>query len=461
MNNLFNIVKTISNFLWDNILVYALLGTGLYFTIRLGFPQIVKFGRAMKEAFGGLFTKKAGKKKPDEAGEVSSFAALATAIAAQVGTGNVAGVATAIMAGGPGAVFWMWMSGILGMGTIFAEAVLAQIYREEKDGSIYGGPSYYMSKGIKNKKLGKVLAALFSVFIILALPLAGNMVQSNSISTSLETAFNIPPVVVGAVLGVLVLLIVAGGIERISKVAETVVPIMALIFIIAGFAIIFKFRANLGNTFKQIFDGAFGVQAVAGGIIGATMKQAMRLGIARGLFSNEAGMGSTPHAHAVADVPHPGNQGLVAIAGVVVDTLIICTMTALIILLPDAHMAAAADGSIHGAAVTQLGFTLAYGRAGEIFLAVSLLFFAFTTIIGWYYFGESNIMYLFGKKALTPFRILVGLAVFVGTLIPVATVWDLSDFFNALMVLPNVIAVLLLSNVVVKSKKEFDLLDKK
>lgn len=451
------LIKTVSSFLWDNILVWALLLTGLYFTIRLGFPQFTKLGAAMKEAFGGLFKKQ--ENTPDQEGEVSSFGALATAIAAQVGTGNVAGVATAIMTGGPGAVFWMWVSGIVGMGTIFAEAVLAQVYREEKDGAIYGGPSYYISKGLKNKQFGKVLAALFSIFIILALPLAGNMVQSNSIATSAKVAFNIPPIVVGVVLGVLVLLIVAGGIERISKFASTVVPFMALIFIAAGIIIIVKFRSNIEPTFKLIFSSAFGAKAVAGGIAGATVRKAMRLGIQRGLFSNEAGMGSTPHAHAVADVPHPVNQGLVAMAGVVVDTLIICTLTALIILLPGAHIASMELG-LEGAAVTQKGFELAFGHAGTIFLSVSLLFFAFTTIIGWYYFGEANIVYLIGEKALTPFRILVALAVVAGTMLSVPVVWELSDFFNALMVLPNVIGVLILSNVVVKKKKEFDQLNK-
>lgn len=450
------IIKTVSSFIWNNILVWILLFTGFYFTVRLGFPQILKLGEAMKEAFGGIFKKKT----PDQEGEVSSFGALATAVAAQVGTGNVAGVATAIMTGGPGAVFWMWVSGILGMSTIFAEAVLAQVYREEKNGEIYGGPSYYMSKGLKNKTFGKVLAALFSIFIILALPLAGNMVQSNSIATSLKAAFNIPPIAVGVVLGILVLAIVAGGIQRISKFAEMVVPVMALVFIIAGIVIMVKFRTNIIPTIKLIVNSAFGVKAVAGGIAGATMKEAMRLGLARGLFSNEAGMGSTPHAHAVADVSHPTKQGLVAMAGVVVDTLIICTMTALVILLPGADVVSAELG-LEGAAVTQKGFELAFGHAGTIFLAVSLLFFAFTTIIGWYYFGEANIVYLVGKKALTPFRILVALAVVAGTTLSVPVVWELSDFFNALMVLPNIIGLLILSNVVVNKKKEYYLLKKK
>ncbi len=452
METLTKIIKTTSGFLWDNILVYALLITGIYFTIRLGFPQIVKFGQAMKEAFGGLFSKE------KKSGGVSSFQALATAVAAQVGTGNVAGVASAIISGGPGAVFWMWVSGILGMSTIFAEAVLAQVYRQKENGEVYGGPAYYMTKGLKNKTFGKVLAAIFAIFIILALSIAGNMVQSNSIAASMEQAFGIKPIYVGLVLGVMIFAIVVGGIERISKFAELVVPFMAIVFIGVGFAVVIKFRANLGPVFSQIFKFAFTPEAAVGGAVGFTVKQAVKLGLQRGLFSNEAGMGSTPHAHAVAEVAHPVNQGLVAMAGVVVDTLIICTMTALIILLPGANEGLAPG--VTGAVVTQNAFKLAFGNFGEMFLAVTLLFFAFTTILGWYYFGESNIMYLFGKKALLPFRIIVVAAVVFGTTLSAQIVWDISDLFNALMVLPNLIAILLLSKVVVNKKKEFEQINK-
>ncbi|MCI6609608.1 MAG: alanine:cation symporter family protein [Ezakiella sp.] len=444
----------ITNFMWDNIITYLLLGIGLLYTIRLGFPQFTKLGTAFSEAFGKVFKKK----KPDEAGEVSSFQALATAIAAQVGTGNIGGVASAILAGGPGAVFWMWISGILGMSTIFGEAVLAQTYREEKDGAIYGGPSYYLTNGLKHKKLGKILAVMFSVFIIIALGLVGNMVQSNSISLSLEQ-IGINPVVTGVALAVIVGLIVIGGIQRISKFAELVVPFMAIIYFGGAIFVLVKFSSNIIPVFKAIFTSAFSAKAVLGGAVGFSVKQAIRLGLQRGLFSNEAGMGSTPHAHAVADVPHPCNQGFVAMAGVIVDTIIICTLTALIVLVTDAQNVAAVEG-LKSVAVTQKGFEIAFGRAGEVFLAIALTFFAFTTIVGWYYFGESNVVYLFGKKGLTPYRILVMAAVVAGTIFSADNVWELSDFFNALMVIPNVIGIFALSGVVKKKYEEWKELEK-
>ncbi len=448
-------LNLIKDFLWDKILIYLLLGTGIFFTVRLGFPQIVKLPQAMKEAFGGVFQKKGVK----EVGQVSSFAALATAIAAQVGTGNIGGVASAIMTGGPGAVFWMWVSGILGMSTIFAEAVLAQVFRQEKDGQVYGGPAYYLSKGLKNKTLGRVMAVCFAVFIILALGIAGNMVQSNSIALSLEQGFGIKPLYTGILLAVLVGLIVVGGVQRISKIAELVVPFMAAIFIIAGVVVIIKYHGQLGSVFAGIFTAAFTPRAVLGGSVGFAVKKAMQLGLARGLFSNEAGMGSTPHAHAVANVPHPVNQGLVAMAGVVVDTLIICTMTALVVLLTGAQNVSSKLG-LTSVAVTQKGFELAFGTKGVMFLAVSLFFFAFTTVIGWYYFGEANISYLFGKKGILPYRIAVILAILVGTVLKAQAAWDLSDLFNGLMVIPNVVGILLLSGIVAKKKKEFENLPK-
>lgn len=444
-----NLIQTITSFLWDNLIAYMLLFVGALYTIRLGFPQLTKLGRALKEAFGGVFSK-----KDNDHGGVSAFQALATAVAAQVGTGNIGGVAGAIMVGGPGAVFWMWVSGILGMSTIFGEAVLAQVYREKKDGQVYGGPAYYLTHGLKNKTFGRILAVLFSIFIIIALGLVGNMVQSNSISLSLFQGFGLKPIITGCILAVVVGLIVIGGIKRIAKFAELIVPVMAFIYIIGGIVILVKFHNQIIPVFKGIFTAAFSSKAVLGGAVGVSMKEALRLGLQRGLFSNEAGMGSTPHAHAVAEVPHPVNQGLVAMAGVVVDTLVICTLTALIILVTGAQNVSAELG-LQTVAVTQKGFEIAFGNTGLYFLAVSLVFFAFTTIVGWYYFGESNIMYLFGSKALTPYRLVVIIAIVLGAIIPVDTVWMFSDFFNALMVIPNWIGVVLLSGVVVKKYAEW------
>ena len=440
------IIEKFTTFLWDNMIAYMLIAVGILYTLRLRLPQILRLPSIFKEAFGDLFKK--GEKKE---GEVSSFQALATAVASQVGTGNIGGVASAIMMGGPGAVFWMW---ILGMSTIFAEAVLAQVYREERNGEQYGGPAYYLSNGLKNKKIGKILATLFSIFIIIALGLVGNMVQSNSISLSLSNGFGIAPIITGIALAVIVGLIVLGGVQRISKIAETIVPVMAVIYILAGIVVVIKFHAQFIPVIKAIFTAAFSSKAVLGGMVGISVKTAMRLGLQRGLFSNEAGMGSTPHAHAVANVPHPVNQGFVAMAGVIIGTFFICTLTAFIILVTGAHIESANLG-LETVEVTQLGFKIAFGHAGTIFLAIALAFFAFTTIIGWYYFGESNVVYLFGRKTLPIYRIVAILFVTLGTIVPVGTVWLFSDMFNALMIIPNLIGLVALSGIVVKKYDEW------
>lgn len=350
------IVKAINSVLWSKFLMYALLALGIFYTIYLGFPQITKLGLAFKYSFGGLFKKKdKSKEKDDGEVEVNSFQALATAIAAQVGTGNIGGVATAVASGGPGAIFWMWVSGILGMSTIFAEAVLAQLYKEERDGEPVSGPSYYISKGLNSK----VLASIFSVAIILALGFVGNMVQSNSISLAMSNALNVNALYIGIGLAVLVGFVVMGGVKRITSMAELVVPFMALIYIIGSCAILYIYRNHLGLVFSGVFREAFSTEAVIGGMAGTVMKEAIKNGVARGLFSNEAGMGSTPHAHATAKVKDPCIQGFVAMAGVIVDTIIICSITALIVLATDAHMSGA-----KAVAITQYAFTAAFGKAG-------------------------------------------------------------------------------------------------
>lgn len=442
------IVKAINSVLWTKFLMYALLALGIFYTIYLGFPQITKIGLAFKYAFGGLFKKKdKSKEKDDGEVKVNSFQALATAIAAQVGTGNIGGVATAVASGGPGAIFWMWVSGILGMSTIFAEAVLAQLYKEERDGEPVGGPSYYISKGLNSK----VLASVFSVAIILALGFVGNMVQSNSISLAMSNALNVNALYIGIGLAVLVGFVVMGGVKRITSMAELVVPFMALIYIIGSCAILYIYRHHLGLVFSGVFREAFSTEAVIGGMAGTVMKEAIKNGVARGLFSNEAGMGSTPHAHATAKVKDPCIQGFVAMAGVIVDTIVICSITALIVLATDAHMSGA-----KAVAITQYAFTAAFGKAGTIFLAVSLMFFAFTTIVGWYMFGEMNIRYLFkGKKAINVYRVLVLICIVVGSKFGNDIIWDLADTFNGFMVIPNLIALFLLAPQVKKAYKNY------
>lgn len=454
MDTLLKIINTSSDFVWNVVLIWVLIGTGLYFTIRLGIPQFTRLNVSFKHAFGGIF-KKTDKKSGKEG--ISSFQALATAVAAQIGTGNIGGVATAIVSGGPGAVFWMWVSGILGMSTIFAEAVLAQKFKQkDTDGTTYGGPSYYLSQGLPNKAVGRTLAVIFSILIIIALGFCGNMVQSNSIGLAMKT-FHVPPIVTGVVIAIIAALIFIGGIKRIAKFAEMVVPFMAVLYLIASVAILCIYWNRIIEVFTVIFEAAFTGKAVLGGIAGASVKMAMRYGLARGLFSNEAGMGSTPHAHAVAAVDHPVQQGYAAMAGVVVDTLLVCTATALIILLTGAREQFTDLTSVE---LTAKAFHLAFGNFGEMFLSVALLFFSFTTVIGWYYFGESNIRYLFKGEAaaLWAYRLIVVACIIIGATLKVELVWSLSDFFNGLMVLPNAIGILWLSPLVIQAKKEYETL---
>lgn len=435
-------INGINDFLSSNILMYGLLFAGLFLSIILGFPQITKMGKAFKLVFGGLF-KKSNEKK--EAGSMSSFQALATAVAAQVGTGNVAGVATAITAGGPGAIFWMWVSAFFGMGTIFVEAVLAQKYRTKMGGEYVGGPAYYISKGMgKTGAFAKALAGFFAIAIILALGFMGNAVQSNSIASGIkgiQGLEGINPAIIGVVIAILAGFIFIGGVDRIAKFAELVVPVMAAVYILGSLLILVMFAGHIIPTVKWIFNSAFSGTAAMGGIAGATVKAAVQKGVARGLFSNEAGMGSTPHAHAVANVKHPAEQGLTAIIGVFIDTVLVCSATALSILVTQSYNV---EG-LKGAQLTQQAFRTAFGQGGAIFLAVCLSFFAFTTIVGWYYFGESNIKYLFGKAGLWPYRLLVLVCIVAGSLGEVDLVWSLADIFNSLMVLPNLVAILWLS----------------
>lgn len=434
------LVGAVNLVLWDYLLIYALLGIGLFFTIYLGAPQVTKLGAGFKSVFGGLFAKKDPADKDHKS--LSQFQALAVAVSAQIGTGNVAGVATAITAGGPGAVFWMWFSAVLGMSTIFAEALLAQKYRVVSHGKYIGGPAFYITHGL-TPKIGRgaarFLSGFFSIALIIALGFIGNATQSNSIASAVTVAFDVPALAVGIGLAALAGLIIVGGVNRIANVAQFVVPFMAVIYIICAVVILFQFSDHISPMINHIFVAAFNPEAVLGGAAGIGMREAVRFGVARGLFSNEAGMGSTPHAHATADVNHPVQQGMAAFVGVFIDTILVCTATALIILLTDADKL-----GLQGAAVTQQAFVIAFGGFGSQLLAICLTFFAFTTIIGWYYFGESNIRFLFRGRHLGIYRTLVLVAIVLGTLGKVDLVWSLSDMFNGFMVIPNLIALFLL-----------------
>ncbi|HAQ40934.1 MAG TPA: sodium:alanine symporter family protein [Clostridiales bacterium] len=425
-------VGKVNEILWDYVLVIGLVGIGLYFSIRLGFPQIKRFGFAARRVFGGVF-----KKEDSKEGSMSSFQALATSIAAQIGTGNVAGVATAISMGGPGAIFWMWVSAFFGMSTIFVEATLAQKYREtDKDGQLVGGPAYYIKNGLGFKGL----AIFFAISLIIALGFIGNMVQSNSIADAVSRAFNIPQIAVGICIAILAGMIFIGGMKRIASFAEMVVPVMAAIYIIGSIVVIILFRENIIPVFRNIFVAAFNPESVMGGAAGIGVQQAVRYGIARGLFSNEAGMGSTPNSHAVADVAHPAEQGLSAMIAVFIDTILVCTATALVILATGAN-----NLDVAGAGITQGAFNIAFGHIGEKFLAVCLTFFAFTTVVGWYYFGENNIRFLFkNKNAIRIYQVIVLIFIVLGSYQKVDFVWSLADMFNGIMVIPNLIAIFIL-----------------
>ena len=441
-----DLVLKVNDVLTGSVLIIALVGIGLLFTFKLGFIQIRGFKDGWNRTFGGLFSKKGDAGKDG----MSSFQALATAIAAQVGTGNIAGAATAIAVGGPGAIFWMWISAFLGMSTIFAEAVMAQKFKQVSDDeTVTGGPVYYIRGAFKGT-FGKVLAAIFAVLIIFALGFMGNAVQSNSIAASWNTAFGIPKIAMGIFIAVVSLFVFTGGMKRIAKVTELIVPIMAAFYIVGSLIVIFANVTAIPAAFHDIIVGAFKPAAVAGGAMGATLKLAVQKGVARGLFSNEAGMGSTPHAHAVAKVNHPVEQGFVAMIGVFIDTFVILNLTALVIITTGSR-----TSGFTGAQLSQYAFSTLYGKFGEIFIAICMLFFAFSTIIGWYFFGEANIRYLFGAKAVKIYSIIVCICVALGSLQEVDLVWNMADCFNSMMVIPNAIALVALSGLVKKTHDDY------
>ena len=454
------IVEEINANLSNYILLFLLVGVGLFFTIRTKFVQVRCFGEGMKKVFGGIFAKKDNGKK----GGLSSFQALATAIAAQVGTGNIVGACGAILIGGPGAIFWMWVIAFFGMATIYAEAVLAQKTKVvDADGNIQGGPVYYIREAFKGK-FGKILAGFFAVAIILALGCMGAMVQSNAISSSVSTATNnaVPAWVIGIVLAAICAIIFIGGIKRIASVAEKIVPIMAVGYLLVGLIILVINFAKIPATFGMIFKCAFDTSAIIGGGIGAIFT-AMTQGAKRGLFSNEAGMGSTPHAHAQAEVKDPHEQGVVAMTGVFIDTFVVLTMTALVVIstfyvgdnslaiggIINEDIAALAGMDKNNLMQSAVGTVFGSATVGNIIVAVCLTFFAFTTIISWNFFGKQNVQYLFGKKATVVYSIIAIGFIFLGSCLHNSLVWELTDMFNNLMVIPNVIALIALSGVVV------------
>ena len=443
-------VKAVNEWMWGLIFLIILCGTGIFFTIRLKFIQVRKFGEGCRLVFGH-FKSSGGERKE---GEMTPFQSLATAIAAQVGTGNLTGAATALIAGGPGAIFWMWISAFFGMATIYGEATLAQEYKTKKDGEVTGGPVYYIHQAFKGT-FGRVLAVIFAIFIILALGFMGNMVQSNSIGAAFSGVFesrniNIPPVAIGIILAVIAAFIFVGGTTRLAAVVEKIVPFMAGIYIVGSLILIGMNITALPGAFKMIFVGAFNPTAVVGGAAGITVREAIRYGVARGLFSNEAGMGSTPHAHARAAAKNPHEQGLTAMISVFIDTFIVLNLTVFSVLTTGAM-----DSGKGGIALTQEAFMRGFGSFGDIFVAICLLFFAFSTVLSWHFFGQINVQYLFGKKAVKVYSIIVVAFIIVGSTLKVDLVWELADFFNGLMVIPNAMALLALSGVVAGISKKY------
>ena len=453
MNTLLKIVQTINLSLSDYILIVLLIGCGLYFSIRTRFVQVRCFGEGMRRAFGNFSL--SGKKQKSG---LSSFQALTTAIAAQVGTGNIVGACGAILIGGPGAIFWMWIIAFFGMATIYAEAVLAQKTRvTNADGSVAGGPVYYIKTAFTGK-FGKFLAGFFSVAIILALGFMGSMVQSNSIGEACNNAFGIPTWVVGLLVSIVAVLIFIGGVQRIGSVTEKLIPVMATLYLLGGLIVLIARIKYIPETIAMIFKYAFQPNAIIGGSIGFAIKQAISQGVKRGLFSNEAGMGSTPHAHALANVKDPHEQGVVAMIGVFIDTFVVLTMTALAVISTlYAGNGILASGVAEGVSKTnmaQLAFSSVFGSTlGNAFVAICLLFFAFSTIVGWNLFGRINAHYLFGKKVDKLYSVIAIIFIFLGSLLSNDLVWELTDTFNQLMVIPNVLALVALGGLVVSEAK--------
>lgn len=447
------LLNTLDGIVWGNVMIIFLVGTGIVLTLATRAVQLRKFIEAVKQTFGG-----AG----DSEGDISPFQALATSLSATIGTGNIAGVATAIVAGGPGAVFWMWITALFGGATKFAEAVLAVKYREINDrGEMIGGPMDYIEKGIRERyNLNfKWLATLFAFLAVVASFGIGNMTQSNSIADALNASFGVPKVATGLVVAILVAVVVIGGIKSIARVTDKIVPAMAIFYVVGCLIVLGINWSQIGEAFALIFSNAFDGRAVAGGALGTVIAK----GVSRGVFSNEAGLGSAAIAHAASKTNSPYRQGLVASLGTVIDTLIICTMTALVLLTSKSvgivdGLWAVTDGAqlvahndpsaITGAALTGKAFSLSLGTAGSAIVSIGLVFFAYSTILGWFYYASKCLEYLAGTKSVIALKVLFPVLVFVGAIISLNAVWTFSSVANGLMAIPNLIGLLMLSPIV-------------
>ena len=456
MKELSNVISAIDDFVWGPVMLVLLVGTGIYLTFRTRFLTWRNLGYALKSTL----SKEARTKSRGE-GDVSPFSALTTALAATIGTGNIVGVATAMVSGGPGALVWMWISAAFGLTSKFSECMLAIKYREVNEkGEMSGGPMYTMKKGIKNKKFGAVLAWLFAFFAVVASFGIGNMTQGNSIASALHSTFNVPTQISGVVITVLSLVIIVGGIKSISKVSAVVVPTMAIFYVICGLIVIIGNISNLPSGLAMIFKMAFSVKAVGGGLCGsivASMMNAMRFGVARGVFSNEAGMGSAAITAAAATTDNPVRQGYINMTGTFWDTIVVCTITGLAIASSGVLGTTNAAGELlTGSDVTIAAFETILGSAGGWLVTIGIALFAFSTILGWECHGEKAFEYLFGThKYNMVYRIIFSLVVYIGCTQTLSLVWNFSDIANALMAIPNLICMLLLSGEIAKDVKEF------
>ena len=431
----------LNGILWGPFMLIMIVGVGLYFTIRLKGLQFTQFGRACREIWNKIrFVDEKDK------GDISPFKALTTAIASTVGVGNIAGVATAIALGGPGAIFWMWVTGVLGMVTNYAEVTLGVHYREFRGGVVAGGPMYYIKNGLK----WPWMAVVFSIFGAFAALGIGNMVQANSMADVLNSTFGMPHLWTGIILAVLVGVVTLGGIKRIANVCGTLVPVMAAFYIVAALIIIIINIKAVPSAFALIFQYAFRPMSAVGGFTGATLMMTLRWGVARGVFSNEAGLGSTPIAHSTAKVDHPVRQGVWGLFEVFTDTIVLCTMTALAIITTGVW-----TSGVTGASLTAMAFNAGLPGVGGLLVSIGVILFAYSTTIVWCYYGEKCAEYLFGTRIIVPYRIIWLPFLFVGALGGLKMVWDIADTLNALMAIPNLVALVLLSGVIVKLTKEF------
>lgn len=440
------ILNTINNIVWGAPLLILISGVGIYFTFKLKLLQLFQLPRA----FNYIFKKEKGN---DQAGDISAFSALATALAATIGTGNIVGVATAIQTGGPGALFWMWLIALFGMTTKYAECLLAIKFRgKDKDGYIAGGPMYYIEMGMGQK--WKWLAKLFAFFgVLVALFGIGTFPQVNGITTALHDTFHLPISITAIVLTVAVAAIILGGVKRIAKIASIIVPFMALAYVAASVLILVLNAAKLPAAIAFIVESAFNPQSALGGAVGFTVMQAIQSGVARGIFSNESGLGSAPIAAAAAHTKEPVRQGLISMTGTFLDTIIVCTMTGLVIVLTGAW-----QGSAQGAAITNLAFSQGlFSSVGAVIVTVGLIFFAFTTILGWCYYGERCFVYLTGgkTKGIKFYRIAFIALIAVAPFIKLNTIWTLADIVNGLMAFPNLIALVALRHIVIDETKSY------